>query len=507
MQNKHRQRNRHGKFWLSLGLVAIASNPLWVVLRLGAGAIATVAAITPAQAAALTQWQFDPVNQQLEVTIPPGTTPRYFLLAQPTRIVMDLPNIDMGAVSGQETYSGAVRQIRVSQFEPGLTRIVLELSPDAVLAPGQVQLQQLTATSNASARWALRPLFEAGSGDIAANPSSPVAPSQTAIAAPPVPAPTGSTTGSTVPDDLQGRSPSSLLTTEPASIGSTSSGSTFSGNTSSGNTSSSTSPGLPPMEPGGVEIPIETTPTTAPSSSPVASDWQLPPALPQTGSASIVTVPPLGSTSAQPAPSQSVPSQPTAFPPVQTAAIPSAVEPSQPVPVRRSPTIAVAPSNPNLLLPSGTRLNLRYPRPTALTLTPETPWQEVLVLDQPVLDFAGNVVFPTGSQVIGRFETTSDGSQFIAQAISLGDRNVRLDAESTTLGGDRQVSNRNLIRNSALGAIGVTVLGVLTGGIGLLGLAAGAATGAATTYITAPQPATIQPNQIVEVRLTRDILR
>ena len=456
MQNRHRLHTTHGKIWLSLGLVAIASHPLGLALGLGAGAIATVAVVTPAQAAALTQWRFDPVSQQLEVTIPPGTTPRYFLLAQPTRIVMDLPNIDMGAVSEQETYQGAVRQIRVSQFQPGLTRIVLELSPDAVLAPGQVQLQQLTATSNASARWALRPLFESGSGEIAANSAT----------APASPAPVSPSPASAdLPNDLQGRSPSALLTTAPASVGST--------------------PALAVNA---------TPPTPAPSPSGVASDWQippaLPPALPQTSSPSMVTVPPLSAAAAiQPAPIQPAPTQPAA---------PALIQP---------PTIATAPSNPNLLLPSGTALNLRYPRQTALTLNPETPWQEVLVLDQSVLDFAGNVVFPAESQVIGRFETSSRGSQFVAQAISLNGRNLRLDAESANLGGDRQVSERNLIRNSALGAIGVTVLGVLTGGIGLLGLAAGAATGAATTYVTAPQPATIQPNQIVEVRLTRDILR
>ncbi len=455
MQNRHRLHTTHGKIWLSLGLVAIASHPLGLTLGLGAGAIATVVVATPAQAAALTQWRFDPVSQQLEVTIPPGTTPRYFLLAQPTRIVMDLPNIDMGAVSEQETYQGAVRQIRVSQFQPGLTRIVLELSPDAVLAPGQVQLQQLTATSNASARWALRPLFESGSGEIAANSAT----------APASPAPVSPSPASAdLPNDLQGRSPSALLTPAPASVGST-------------------------------PAPVNATPPTpATSPSGVASDWQippaLPPALPQTSSPSMVTVPPLSAAAAiQPAPIQPAPTQPAAPDPIQP------------------PTIATAPSNPNLLLPSGTALNLRYPRQTALTLNPETPWQEVLVLDQPVLDFAGNVVFPAESQVIGRFETSSRGSQFIAQAISLNGRNLRLDAESANLGGDRQVSERNLIRNSALGVIGVTVLGVLTGGIGLLGLAAGAATGAATTYVTAPQPATIQPNQIVQVRLTRDILR
>ncbi|NJO52726.1 MAG: hypothetical protein HC840_28750 [Leptolyngbyaceae cyanobacterium RM2_2_4] len=68
---------------------------------------------------------------------------------------------------------------------------------------------------------------------------------------------------------------------------------------------------------------------------------------------------------------------------------------------------------------------------------------------------------------------------------------------------DREVSENSLIQNSALGALALTVLGGFTG-IGLLG---GLAAGATATYLTAPQPAIIQPNQIVEVRLTEDLPR
>jgi hypothetical protein len=150
-------------------------------------------------------------------------------------------------------------------------------------------------------------------------------------------------------------------------------------------------------------------------------------------------------------------------------------------------------------------LSLRYPGSTELKLSSNYPYQDVLVVDQAVRDQAGQVVIPAGSSVIGRFETGSQGSEFIAQAIEIQGQTVLLNAKSDRLSGDRQVSRNHLLQNSALGAIAGTLLGAFTG-VGLIaGIAAGAATSAATTYITSPQPAVIQPDQIVEVRLLEDL--
>jgi hypothetical protein len=135
----------------------MAANPTMISLGAIAALVSATAAV-PVQASTLTQWWFDPASAQLEVTVPAGVTPRTFLLAQPTRIVMDLPNTDVGMVSAGQVYSGPVRQVRVSQFQPGLTRIVMELSPDATLAPEQVQLQQVgPASGGQSLCWSEQP--------------------------------------------------------------------------------------------------------------------------------------------------------------------------------------------------------------------------------------------------------------------------------------------------------------------------------------------------------------
>ncbi|HEY9858420.1 MAG TPA: hypothetical protein V6D16_02860, partial [Candidatus Obscuribacterales bacterium] len=154
-----------------------------------------------------------------------------------------------------------------------------------------------------------------------------------------------------------------------------------------------------------------------------------------------------------------------------------------------------------IVLPSGTTLQLQYSGTEVLELKPGNPQQEVLLLQTEIRDRNGSILAPTGAAVIGRFETTSGGSRFVAQAISLQGRNVPLAAESAILGGKVQVSQEKVVRNSALGALA----GALVGGSGeeVLG---GAAAGAAVTYLASPKPAKLQPGQVVQVRLT-EVLR
>ncbi|BAU10585.1 hypothetical protein LEP3755_10700 [Leptolyngbya sp. NIES-3755] len=133
--------------------LTLAVAPLHVVFALFLAA--------PATAAPLENWRFDPNTNQLEVTVPAGVKPRYSLLAQPTRIVLDLPETQVGAVAPRGTFSGAVREIRVSQFQPNVARIVVELAPNVVLDNQQAQLQQVQDTDQTVDRWTLRPVLAA----------------------------------------------------------------------------------------------------------------------------------------------------------------------------------------------------------------------------------------------------------------------------------------------------------------------------------------------------------
>ncbi|MEH2177813.1 AMIN domain-containing protein [Nostoc sp.] len=107
--------------------------------------------------AKLNNWRFSPKTQQLEITLSAGTTPRYFYLAQPSRLVVDLPNTKLGKITTQQNYSGAIKSIRISQLNAKDTRIVLDLAAGTVFNPKQVQLQPVSRKN--STRWVLRPVI------------------------------------------------------------------------------------------------------------------------------------------------------------------------------------------------------------------------------------------------------------------------------------------------------------------------------------------------------------
>ncbi|WP_392533009.1 AMIN domain-containing protein [Nostoc sp. C117] len=121
--------------------------------------------------AKLDNWSFSPKTQKLEITLSTATTPHYFYLAQPPRLVVDLPNTKLGHVTTQQNYSGAIKSIRVSQLNENATRIVLDLAPGTVFNPKQVQLQPISRKN--PTRWVLRPVMSGKSTAIKPANSTP----------------------------------------------------------------------------------------------------------------------------------------------------------------------------------------------------------------------------------------------------------------------------------------------------------------------------------------------
>ena len=516
----------------------------------------------PVWAAPLKAWQYDPAANQLEVTLKNGVKPRYFLMARPARIVLDLPDTEVGDVQRQQTYEGAVRQVRVSQLKPGLTRIVLELSPDVTLMRGQAQLQQVGDAEPSSDRWVLRPLI----AQALANPPAAL-PSllPTAIQYPPGMSP-GETGGSARPVDRSiapvPDKPIDIAVPPPAAMAPISTNPPpitvpLAIAEPAPKIADLPTPPAPENFPPGIaptlEQPIRN-PTSSISSAPPAqvpaiepasrmaqkptSSLQLPdinPSLaipdslppvtaPDVPTAPTVSVPPLDRSRVSPNFSPELPpsavANPTAavsVPPLQPPAPnpitaerqsvrsqSNTIEFGQPLPTlpvmerSRSQSSGLISYN-SALLPAGTVLSLRYPGTQALPLSAE-PRQEVLLLQSDLRDRSGRLIASEGTEVLGKFETSGGGSRFIAQAILLRGQNVTIAAQSDILGGARKVSNNRLIRNSGIGALAGAVLGGLAGG----NVIGGAAAGAAVTYATAPKSATIQPGQILDVRLTED---
>jgi len=96
----------------------------------------------PAQAARLQFWRFDANQNRLEFTTDQGVQPRAQLIANPTRLVIDLPGIQLGRSAVTQPGNGSsIQSLRVGQFDRDTARIVVELAPGYTIDPNQVRFR------------------------------------------------------------------------------------------------------------------------------------------------------------------------------------------------------------------------------------------------------------------------------------------------------------------------------------------------------------------------------
>ncbi|MGH2413849.1 MAG: AMIN domain-containing protein, partial [Microcystaceae cyanobacterium] len=120
-----------------------------------------------AQAAKLQSWRFDANQNRLEINTQGPVQPQAQLVFNPTRLVIDLPGVDFGRPQLTQLVGGAIRSVRVGQFDPQTTRIVVELSPGYTLDPKQVKFEGKTAS-----RWAVQLPTPQAEGIASSPPSS-----------------------------------------------------------------------------------------------------------------------------------------------------------------------------------------------------------------------------------------------------------------------------------------------------------------------------------------------
>lgn len=101
---------------------------------------------TPAEAASLEYWQFEANQNRLSFTTAGGVQPRAQLLANPTRLVIDLPGTTIGRSRRSQYLGGAIKEIRVGQFESQTARIVVEFAAGYTVDPSQVKFDGLSAS-------------------------------------------------------------------------------------------------------------------------------------------------------------------------------------------------------------------------------------------------------------------------------------------------------------------------------------------------------------------------
>ncbi len=147
------------KFWANLQKLTVnslaprllASKSLSLSLAIAA-AVSMQIGQQQANASTVTSWQFDPATNELVITLPEGTTPKYSVL-NPNQIVIDLPNTEISVDTTHLYPKGLVGSVGVSQIQPGRARIVMELAPGFALVPDRIQFQKI-GTAN---RWVLVP--------------------------------------------------------------------------------------------------------------------------------------------------------------------------------------------------------------------------------------------------------------------------------------------------------------------------------------------------------------
>lgn len=100
----------------------------------------------PANAARLKFWRFDAASNRLELKTDGAVQPKAQLIFNPTRLVIDLPGTTFQSPTVKQQVGGAIRSIRIGQFDDQTTRMVIELTPGYRLDPQQVKFQGTTAS-------------------------------------------------------------------------------------------------------------------------------------------------------------------------------------------------------------------------------------------------------------------------------------------------------------------------------------------------------------------------
>ena len=109
------------------------------------GALGALVIMAPAQAATLQYWWFDTRANQLVFTTSGSVQPTAQMLLNPTRIVVDLPNTQLGSSPRQQAVGGVVREVRAGQFNAQITRLVIELAPGQISGDPAAEAQERLA--------------------------------------------------------------------------------------------------------------------------------------------------------------------------------------------------------------------------------------------------------------------------------------------------------------------------------------------------------------------------
>ncbi len=444
--------NRNRREWITAQGAAVCGS-LW--LRWSAGmVVAALAPVTlmaiPVEAAVVEDWKLNPSTGQVEVLLPEGITPKLSVLSQAGRLVLDLPQVEVG-INITEFYEDTlVRQVSLTQVDDQTARITVDFVPGVGLDAQEVELRQIGVDN----LWVVRP------GVLSLPQSQPLAEPMTPSI-------------QQVITETETETETAVETVE---------------------LEATTQQAVEPPPPPGTTV--------------IESEFEPFPAI------DVVQVPLDEPKETELFPEGTIESDMTeegtegeTEVAVEEAEDVQVIPYGQPIPkASEQQTITFRPQTidqrpPNLLLQAGDTLTLRYPIPVERPLRAYEDDLDVLLLQGGIVDKEGKFIVPPDTPVIGRFESSRTGTRFVAVGINLDDRTIPISAESDKIKGDLDIDPEKVAIDSGIGGLGVFLLSGFSG----LGLLIGAVGGAAFGLGTSPKPVTIQPGQIIEVQLYEDV--
>jgi beta-lactamase class A len=111
------------------------------------GLLSSILVSFPANAARLQSWNFNPTKNQLSITTDSGVKPKAFLINNPTRLVIDLPQTKLNSSTARQNFGSGIQEIRVGKFDEQTTRIVVELAPGYTADPEKLVIKGDSASN------------------------------------------------------------------------------------------------------------------------------------------------------------------------------------------------------------------------------------------------------------------------------------------------------------------------------------------------------------------------
>lgn len=94
----------------------------------------------PAEAARLVFWRFESAQNRLIFSTDEAVQPKARLLQNPTRLVIDLPGVDVAEVERQQWREGAIAAIQAQVADAETGQLVVEMAPGYTLDPQQIRI-------------------------------------------------------------------------------------------------------------------------------------------------------------------------------------------------------------------------------------------------------------------------------------------------------------------------------------------------------------------------------